>query len=150
MRELGRRLWSWFTLGTHFDNKYYQPGIRCLFDPGFGILKRCFPDLGSWIPNPIFLSFESLMTFWVKSSIILCKLIFRLQFKNKIVFNFVIFVATKMVGQQIVFTPLYCYCFWIRDPNPRSGINKIQDPGFGIRDKHPGSATLLQQLKFFF
>jgi hypothetical protein len=32
------------------------------------------------------------------------------------------------------FTPLFCSCFWIRDP----GWVKIR-----IRDKHPGSATLL-------
>jgi hypothetical protein len=32
------------------------------------------------------------------------------------------------------FSPLFCYCFWIRDP----GWVKIR-----IRDKYPGSATLL-------
>ena len=36
----------------------------------------------------------------------------------------------------------------IRDPgseirDPGSGMGKNQDPGSGIRDKHPGSATLL-------
>jgi hypothetical protein len=30
----------------------------------------------------------------------------------------------------------------IRDPG--SGMGKNQDPGSGIRDKHPGSATLLE------
>jgi hypothetical protein len=37
----------------------------------------------------------------------------------------------------------------IRDPrsgirDPGSGMGKNQDPGSGIRDKHPGSATLLE------
>ncbi len=53
------------------------------------------------------------------------------------------FVAPKK-GMTIFFTPLFCCCFWIRDPgseirDPRSGI---RDPGSEIRDKHPGSATL--------
>jgi hypothetical protein len=30
------------------------------------------------------------------------------------------------------FTPFFSWCFWIRDP------------GSGIRDKHPGSATLIR------
>jgi hypothetical protein len=44
---------------------------------------------------------------------------------------------------QIFFAPLFCCCFWIRDPRSgiRDGLN--QDPGSGNRDKHPGSATLL-------
>jgi hypothetical protein len=42
-------------------------GIRCLFNPG--IRNRFFPDLGSRIPNPYFLSV--LTIFWVKRSIIL-------------------------------------------------------------------------------
>ncbi len=56
-------------------NSFFQccgsrSGIRCLFDPW--ILNMFFPDSGSRIPNPYI---ESLMTiFWVKSSIILCKL----------------------------------------------------------------------------
>jgi hypothetical protein len=41
------------------------------------------------------------------------------------------------------FTPLFCCCSGIRDL--RSGIRdgQNQDPGSGIRDKHPGSATLI-------
>ncbi len=50
---------------------------------------------------------------------------FRQHFKNKIILNFVKFVATKKVWQQIFFTPVFCCCFWIRDPGP--GIN-IPDP----------------------
>ncbi len=38
-----------------------------------------------------------------------------------------LFVATTRVGQQI-----FCFCcFWIRDP--RSGMNKNQDPGYTSR-----------------
>jgi hypothetical protein len=31
--------------------------------------------------------------------------------------------------------------------DPGSGIGKNQDPGSGIRDKHPGSATLTKRKK---
>jgi hypothetical protein len=49
-------------------------------------------------------------------------------------FNYVKFVATKKdMTTNFFFTPLFCCCFWIRDP----GWVKIR-----IRDKHPGSATL--------
>ncbi len=36
-----------------------------------------------------------------------------------------------MGWHEFFFTPLLCCCFWIRDPRS------------GIRDKHPGSATLV-------
>jgi hypothetical protein len=42
---------------------------------------------------------------------------------------------------KIFFPPLFCCCFWIRDPV----WVKI-----GIRDKHPGSATLEMYLIYFF
>ncbi len=83
-------------------------------DPGSG----AFFTPGSQIPNHIL---ESLMTiFWVKSSIIQCKLtqvFFLHQFKNKISLSSAIFVATKKgtVGHQI-FPLLFCCCFCIRDP----------------------------------
>jgi hypothetical protein len=44
----------------------------------------------------------------------------------------------KKYDYKFFFTPLFHCCFWIRDP--RSGMGKKS--GFGIRDKHPGSATL--------
>jgi hypothetical protein len=45
------------------------------------------------------------------------------------------FVATKKgIGMTKNFSPLFCCCFWIRDP----GWVKIR-----IRDEHPGSATLV-------
>jgi hypothetical protein len=74
--------------------------------------------------------FESLMTiFWVESSIILCKLtqIFFSQFKINIIFSFVIFGATK-TGR----TTHFCH------------PSLVAVFGSGIRDKHPGSATLEQ------
>ncbi len=52
--------------------------------------------------------FENLVTlFWIRSSIILSKLanFFLQHFKNKIIYNFVKFVATKKVWQQIFFPP---------------------------------------------
>jgi hypothetical protein len=48
---------------------------------------------------------------------------------------------TQKVSNSKFFTPLCCCCFWFRDP--RSGF---RDPGWvkiRIRDKHPGSATLV-------
>jgi hypothetical protein len=37
--------------------------------------------------------------------------------KNKIIFNFVKFVAKKKgLTTNFFFTPLFCCCFWIRDP----------------------------------
>ncbi len=73
------------------------------------------------------------------------------------------FVGTKKrLTTKFFFTPLLCCCFWIRDPrsgirdpvseirdlrseirDPRSVMDKNQDLGSGIRDKHPGSATLV-------
>ena len=44
------------------------------------------------------------------------------------------FLATKNFLTNIFFHPLFCSCFWIRDP----GWVKIR-----IQDKHPGSATLI-------
>jgi hypothetical protein len=60
-------------------------GIRCPFDPGSGIGFFWIADLGSQTHK-----------------------FFLYLFKNKIMFNFVIFVATKKVGQQICFTLLFC------------------------------------------
>ncbi len=84
-------------------------------DPGSGIVFFRISDPGSQTHI-----FESLITFfWVKSS-------FLQLLKNKIIFNFVIFVVTKKVGKNIFLTILFVAVF-----------------GSGIRDKHPGSATLL-------
>jgi hypothetical protein len=75
---------------------------------------------GSWISNPRSQThvFESLVTIYrVKCSIILWKWakFFSSTFQNKIVYNFVKFIATKQVCQLIFFTTLLNCCFWILD-----------------------------------
>jgi hypothetical protein len=69
--------------------------------------------------------------FWVKSSIslgVLTKKKFLYLFKNKIIYNFMIFVATKHGRTTKFFPPPH--------------LVLLLDPGSDIRDKHPGSATL--------
>ncbi len=93
-------------------------------DPGSGI--------GSRIPNP---------SFWELSDKLLSKkcyislktgpTFFRQYIKNKIILNFVKFVATKKVWQQIFFPHLSFVAVF----------------GSWIRDKHPGSATLPATVK---
>jgi hypothetical protein len=64
------------------------------------------------------------------------------HFKNKIIFHFVIFLATKKGMTTNFFSPLSCVQVLrsgVRDP----GWVKNQDPRSWIWDKHPGSATLL-------
>ena len=85
---------------THYSK--YKPVLRIRdpvpfwpLDPGSGIGFFRIPDLGSRIPYPYFWKLNDNF-FWVKSSIILWKLaqIFFLQhLKNKIIFNYVKFVA---------------------------------------------------------
>ncbi len=105
--------------------------IRCFLTPGSGIRKRFFPDPRSRIPNPYF--WELSDSFSSKKFYNSMKSGPLQHFKNKIIFNYVKFVATKQ-GMTTIFTPLFCCCFWIRDPR----WVKIR-----IRDKHPGSATLV-------
>ncbi len=110
-------------------------------DPGPGIGFFRIPDPGSQIHI-----FESLLTiFWVKSSIILWKLaqIFFFSIsKLKNVQFCEIFGYVKSYDNKFFFTPLFCCCFWIRDPrsgilDPGSGMGKIQDPGSGINSPDP-------------
>jgi hypothetical protein len=72
------------------------------------------------IPNPYF---KSLVTiFSVKNVNNYLKIgpnFFLRHSKNKIIFNFVKFMASKKVWKLIFFTPLFYCCFWIRDPRPR-------------------------------
>jgi hypothetical protein len=104
-------------------------------DPGSGIGFFRIPALGSQFQTHIF---GSLVTnFLVKSSIILRKLaeIFFFSIsKNKIIFNFVKFMATKKVLKINFFSPLSFVAVF------GSGIWDLKS---GIRDKHYGSATLL-------
>ncbi len=111
-------------------------GIRCLIDPWIRDPEYFFSGSRSHI-------FESFLTIiWVKSSIILKKLVQIIFFNisNKIIYNFVKFVATKTgMTTNFFFTPLFCCCFF--DPG-----SEIRDPGWvkiRIRDKHPGSAILV-------
>ncbi len=105
-------------------------------DPGSGafmplIRNGFFPDLGSQTQI-----FDSWMTnVWVKKSTssVLAKKNFLHRFKNNIIYNYMIFVATKN-GRTTFFSPPFRRCCWIRD----SGWIKIR-----IRDKHSESATLL-------
>jgi hypothetical protein len=82
-------------------------------------------------PKPI-LFIESLMTiFWVKSLTILGKIgpnFFIHKFKNKI-FNFLIFVATKNIRQQIFFHHLLLLFFY-----PRSGMDKNLSPKGALKN----------------
>ncbi len=83
-------------------------------------------------------------TFWVKIFYYSLKFgpnLFLQQFKNKIISNFVKFVATKKGMTTSFFSPLSFVV--VLDLG-----SEIRDPGWkksgsGIRDKHPGSATLL-------
>jgi hypothetical protein len=91
-------------------------GVRRLFDPGSG--DRFFDGL--------------MAKFWVKRTIIF------FLFKNKIIYNFIIFVATKNGRKKEIF-PLLFFVMWL-DPGSEN-----RDPGWikiRIRDKHRGSATL--------
>jgi hypothetical protein len=67
------------------------------------------------------------------------------HFKNKIIYNFVKLVATKK-GMTINFfhTTHFFAVFGSGVRNPGSGMgNKKHDPDSKVRDKHPGSATLI-------
>ncbi len=122
-----------------------DPGAGAFLTPGSGIRNRFFPDPGSQTHI-----FESLITiFLVKTSKIYNSLkigpnSFLQHFKNKIILNFVRFVATKQGMTTNLFSPLSfvdVFGSGIRDPGSRMGKN--QDPGSGI---NPGSATLLIML----
>ncbi len=106
-----------------------NPGSGAFLTPGSGsgIRNRFYPDPGS-IPNPYF--WELTDKFLAKKFYNFLKTgpnFFLPHFKNKIIDNFVKFVATKKVWQQIFFTPLFCCCFWIRDPGWVK--IRIRDPG---------------------
>jgi hypothetical protein len=105
-REL--RQWSKLVLvaelGTFTQCCESGSGIWCLWpmDTGSGIGFFRIPD-----PKPIFGKPND--TFWgwmFYNSLLIGPNFFLHQFKNNIIFNFVIFVATKKVGQQILFSPL--------------------------------------------
>ncbi len=123
---------SHFTIS--FADPDPDPGSGAFLTPGSRIWDPELVFSGSRIPNPYF--WELCDNFFGKkfyNSLKIGPNFFLQHFKNKMIYNFVKFVATKKVWQLIFFTPLFCSCFWIRDP----GGVKIR-----IRDKHPGSVTL--------
>jgi hypothetical protein len=90
-------------------------GVRCFFDPW--IRDMFIPDPGSWIPDSRPITYESFVTiFWIKSTIILCRLA-KHFFTNKIIFNFLKFLATfleqklnkRFVKKLYRLAPLFSY-----------------------------------------
>jgi hypothetical protein len=96
---------------------------------------RTLKSTGSRNPNPEL--FDNFLGKKFYSSFKIGPNYFLQHFKNKIIFNFVKFVAKKMVW-HFFFHPYLLLLFL--DPG-----SEIRDPGWvkiRIRDKHPGSATL--------
>ncbi len=112
-------------------------GIRCLFDPWIRDPEWVFS--GSRIPRPYLEElFDNFLGKTFYNSLKIGPNIFLQHFKTKIIYNFVKFCGyIKRFDIKFFFTSLFCCCFWIRDP----GWVKIR-----IRDKHPGSATLLYEI----
>jgi hypothetical protein len=97
--------------------------------PGSGIGFFRIPNLGSRIPNPYFLE--------LSDNFLKIGPNFFVHFKHKIIYNFVKFMAIKKGMKTIFFSPLS----FVADFG-----SEIRDPGWvkiRIRDKHPGSATLV-------
>jgi hypothetical protein len=112
---------------------------------GSGIRNRFFPEHLFRIPDPKPIFLRAYWQFFlVKSSIILWKLAQIIFLKNKIIiYNFVRFVATKNSMTTNFFQPSLLLVFL--DPG-----SEILNPGWvkvRIRDKNPGSATLLPVLE---
>jgi hypothetical protein len=84
------------------------PGCGASLTPESGIRYRFFPDPGSWI------------VFWGKKFFNSLKTdpnFFLQHFKNKIIFNFVKFMATKKgMKKKKIFAPLFHCSFWIWEP----------------------------------
>ncbi len=110
-------------LARTFVNYIFQccgsrSGIRNSFflDPGSRI-----PDPG-WSLTPYFLELSDKFLWKLAQNFVFQHL------KNNIIFIFVKFLAPKKVWQQIFFlAPLFCCCFWIRDPEWVK--IRIRDPG---------------------
>ncbi len=126
--------------------------------------RICFSGYRISDPQPLFLGDIS-DNFFDNKYHNFCKFFFLYLFKNRIIYNFVTFVATKEVRGTKNFL-LFCCCWWIRNPGSKiqdewksgSEINSqdpqhcrianpyicsrwIRDTGWKkiiIRDKHPG------------
>jgi hypothetical protein len=94
----------------------------------------------SRIPTPYFLELsDKFLGKKFKNSLKTGPIFFLQHLKNKIIFNFVKFVATKKGFRTNFFHPSLLLLFL--DPG-----SEIRDPEWvkiRIRDKHPGSATLI-------
>ncbi len=93
-------------------------GIRCLFNPWIRDLLFRIPD-----PKPIFLR-AWWQLFWVKSSTILLKICANsfLQHLKKFFFPILWNLwLQKRYDNYFFFSPLFCCCFWIRDPRSGDG-----------------------------
>jgi hypothetical protein len=118
-------------------NYYYY--FYSVVDLGSGAFLT--PGPGSGIPKPYFLELSDKFLGKKFYNSLKTRPIFFQHFKNKIIFNFVKFVATKKGMTTNFFPPSLLLRFL--DPG-----SDILDPGWvkksgpGIRDKHPGSATL--------
>ncbi len=110
-----------------------DPGSGAFLTPGSGIRNRFFPDPGSRISDPgsqthIFEGFsDNFLGKNFNNSWKIGPNFFLQHIKYKIIFSFVKFVATKNGVTKKNFSPLSFVAVF----------------GSGIRDKHPGSATLL-------
>jgi hypothetical protein len=117
-------------------------GIRCLFDPGPGSGIRIGFFSGSWIPTPYFLELsDKVLGRKFYNSLKTGPNFFLQHLKNKIIFSFVKFVATKKGLTTNFFSPfsfVAVFASGIRDPG--SGMGKNQDPGSGLgKNQDPGS-----------
>jgi hypothetical protein len=105
-----------------------DPGSGALLTPGSGIGFFRIPDLGSRLSDNFFGKKEGTGT----GTLILCELA-KILF---LIFNFVMFEATKKGRTTNFFPSLFCNCCcWIGDQG--SWIDKYQDPGSGINIPDP-------------
>ncbi len=108
-----------------------DPGSGAFLTPGSGIRNRFFPDPRSRIPKPYTGIWELGDNFLVKkfyNSLIIGPNFFLQHFKNKIIYNFVKFVATKKGMTTNFFSPLpFVPIFGSEIKDPGSGKN-IPDP----------------------
>ncbi len=127
--------------------------------PGSGIRNRFFPDPGFCISDPgsqtyIFESFsDKFLGKKFYNSLKTGPNFFLQHFKNKIIYNFVTFVATKKGLTTQFFSSLsFVAVFRSGIGDPRSGMGKNQNPGSRIRNTvpHDGEILLLFLLCFIF
>ena len=115
-------------------------------DPGSGAFLTLGPGKafsGSRIPTPYFVELsDKFLGKKFYNSLKTDPNFFLQLFKNKIIFNFVKFVATKKDMTKIFFTPLICCCFGSGIRDSGAGMGKNQDPGSGINIPGPPHCTL--------